>query len=368
MASSPVHPTLPAYGGGSLINLIAEVEARLTGTSPSPRLADPVASRVPAAAGYVVVLFDGLGAAQLDHPAAAGLRSALAAVADAPFPTTTTVSLASVATALPPSRHGLLGYQLWVPEVDAVVNTIRWTTLWGADVDHDTTGFLPGPNLWERISAAGLEAITVQPAGFEDSPMSRMLYRGCRFEGVSTYDDLVTATVQLAAPGRLVFVYVPQVDFAAHVAGQASEAYDAAVRLATNVWEGIARRLPAGVAAIGTADHGHVDFPPERQTRLTTAEHKGRTFYGDGRAMFVKGEGESLADRLPATWWPIDAVGDWWGPGPRHATFADRAPDGILLAEPGHLLLHRFSDDRMVGNHGGLTDEERLIPVLVAGG
>ncbi|NIR38997.1 MAG: alkaline phosphatase family protein, partial [Actinobacteria bacterium] len=62
------------------------------------------------------VLFDGLGDGQLHHPAAAALAASRRAAIDAPFPTTTTVSLATIATGRSPAEHGLLGYQLWIPE------------------------------------------------------------------------------------------------------------------------------------------------------------------------------------------------------------------------------------------------------------
>ncbi|MBT8217765.1 MAG: hypothetical protein KJO17_13010, partial [Acidimicrobiia bacterium] len=134
------------------------------------------------------------------------------------------------------------------------------------------------------------------------------------------------------------------------------------------VWEQIGVRLPPGVTAVGTADHGHVDFPSPSQARIAKVDHDGREFYGDGRAMFVKGDGAALAEGLPATWIPIDQCRDWWGPGPMSRSAEDRLPDGILLADDDRLLLHRFSDDRMIGNHGALTDAERQIPLLIAGG
>jgi hypothetical protein len=84
--------------------------------------------------------------------------------------------------------------------------------------------------------------------------------------------------------------------------------------------------------------------------------------------MYVNGEGRSLAAQLPAEWHPRHELVTWWGPGPSHPALDARAPDGVLLADDGWLLLHRHSDDRMVGNHGGLTHPERRIPLLVATG
>ncbi len=361
--------TPPDYAGGSLVNLIAEIEHRLTGSARSPRLHPHLSDLIPEAPTYVVVLFDGLGARQLRHPRAATLAGDEVATIDAPFPTTTTVSLATVATGTPPAQHGIVGYQLWIPEVQSVANTIKWTTLWGEPLHVDTAGMLPSPNLWERLSTAGKEAITVQPHGFAGSPLSKLLYRGCRFEGVATTDELVSASRQLAAtPGRLVFAYVPHVDFAAHVYGQDDPRYAAAVATADDVWSRLGATLPAGAVMIGTADHGHVDFPKERQVKIDAAAHRDRVFYGDGRAMYVRGEGQSLAAQLPATWFDLDDIRPWWGPGPDHPALGARAPDGVLLADDDALLLHKHSDDRMVGNHGGLTDAERRIPLLVSTG
>lgn len=358
----------PDYAGGSLVNLMAELEGRLGGTPLLPSLHAPLAGAIPEAVSYVLVLFDGLGAAQLDHPAAT-LGTDNAGKLDASFPTTTTVSLATVATGLPPSQHGLLGYQLWIPEVQQVANTIKWTNLFGDSLDIDAPSVLPGPNLWERLTTAGLEPITVQPGHFAGSPLSRALYRGCRYEPVFTVEEVVAATVDLARePGRLIFTYVPHVDFAAHVYGQDSTEYAESLQVASRIWEGIAHRLPLGAAMVGTADHGHVDFPESVRVRIPKELETDHTFYGDSRVMFVRGDESPAFAPLPATWIPAADMVDWWGPSPRHEAFADRVPDGVLLADDDAVLLHSRSDKRLIGQHGGLTDAEREIPLLVAGG
>ena len=358
----------PDYAGGSLVNLMAELEARLGGGPLLPTLHRPLGEAVPDGATYVLVLFDGLGVAQLDHPAA-GLAADKAGHIDAPFPTTTTVSLATVATGLPPSQHGLIGYQLWMPEVEHVVNTIKWTTLWGEALEIDTSTLLPGPNLWERLVLRGREPITVQPGHFAGSPLSKALYRGCRYEPVFTVDEVIAATSDLAAePGRLIFTYVPHVDFAAHVYGQESAEYAESLGVASAIWDGIARRLPAGAVMVGTADHGHVDFSEAQRVRLPRELEENHTFYGDSRALFVRGEESPAFAPLPATWIPREQMIEWWGPGPRHEAFLDRAPDGVLLADDDAVLLHSHSDKRLIGQHGGLLDAERQVPLLIAGG
>jgi hypothetical protein len=359
----------PDYSGGNLLDLVNEIERRMTGSAPGTGLSPDLAASVPDARSYVLVLFDGLGDHQLDHPSAGTLRDHRVGALDSPFPATTTVSLATIATGRSPAEHGLLGYQLWMPDLDTVINTIQWSTLWGERVEYDTGGFLPSPNLWERLRAAGVEPITLQPWNFDGSPMTRLLYRGARFEPWRSEDEAADAAVSLAAePGRLVFLYIPHVDFAAHVGGQSDDGYHEAMRIVDRLWERLARRMSPGAVLIGTADHGHVDILLERQVRLTTADQNDRILYGDTRAMFVRGDGASLADRLPATWVPRSAMEDWWGPGTHHPDFDARAPDGVLIADEGYALLHRHSDDGLIGQHGAPTDAELRIPLLVAGG
>jgi len=135
----------------------------------------------------------------------------------------------------------------------------------------------------------------------------------------------------------------------------------------TAAWEGLARRSPPGTVLIGTADHGHIDFPEERKAKLSKEQHVGRILYGVGRALFVEGEGESLATTLPAQWVPLGECRHWWGDGEGTPESEARLPDGVLLADDDVLLLHRFSDDRMIGNHGAMTAAEQRIPLIIGG-
>jgi len=357
---------VPDYSGGSLVNLVAELEFRLTDTSVSPRLNSDLRESIPEADSYVLVLFDGLGSHQLDHRAASDLAASMQASIDAPFPYTTTVSLASVATGIPPSQHGILAYQLWMAEVGQVINTIHMTTQRGEQVDLDYDKILPSPNLWERLKAHGREPISIQPGHFDRTPLTRTLYRGASFIPYWSESEAVELAVAATSqPGRLVSLYIPHVDFAAHVSGQESAEYSDAMETANAVWRQLADQLPDSVALVGTADHGHVDISENRKIRLPDSATQELVVYGVERALFVKGEGKRLADGISAQWKARADLPALWGPGPKHEAFEDRAPDGIVFADDGFAVFHKHSNDRLVGYHGGLMAEERQIPLLV---
>jgi hypothetical protein len=358
----------PSYDGRGLTNLVAELEQRLTGVSIAPRLGVDLAQLIPEADTYVLVLFDGLGDHQLDHPEAEALREARRAAIDASFPTTTTVSLSTIATGLTPLEHGMIGYQMWFPTPAQVVNTLQWTTPWGGPVRMDYEEVLPRPNLWERLAAADVEPIAVQPAHFAGSPLSRVLYRGCRFEGIWSEDEIVSVTLDLATrPGRLILTYVPHVDVAAHVSGQGSEDYQLAIRLAGRIWDELAARLPDHAAMIGTSDHGHVDY--DSAHKIAVERPAAAVFYGDPRALYVRGpnvDAGSFAG-LPARWVSAGELLSLWGPegATPHPDLSGRAPVGCLLADPGYVLVPSTMDSRLVGYHGGLDPAELQVPLLV---
>ena len=293
---------LPDYAGGSLVNLMAELEHRLTGSSQSARLHPEIAALVPARDDVCPVPARRAGIAPTRSRRCGTLCRGRVADLDAPFPTTTTVSLATIATGLPASRHGLLGYQLYLPEAEGVVYTIKWARPWGESVELDHEAFLPAPNLWERLTAAGVEPITVQPGNYAGTHLSKVLFRGCRFEPAYTIDEMILATEQLAAvPNRLILAYLPHVDIAAHVHGQESDEYADALDLVAEVWTRLEQRLADHVVLLGTADHGHVDYPESAAARIDSRHEQNYKFYGDSRVTFVKGDGAALARRASGT-------------------------------------------------------------------
>jgi predicted AlkP superfamily pyrophosphatase or phosphodiesterase len=277
------------------------------------------------------------------------------------------VSLATLSTGLPPSQHGLVAYKMWMPDVSTVVNTIHMTTRFGESIDGiDLEAFLPSPNLWERLSERGIEPIVVQPGNFERTPLTRALYRGARFEGYWNPDEAVAITKDVAATdGRLVFLYIPHVDFAAHISGQESKEYAEAMGVANTVWRRLATELPDDRGLIATADHGHVDIEPVNRLRFDDDIYEASFVSEDGRVLFIHGEPTEAIDAADPRSTLVTATPDWWGPSPLHPRFGERAPDSIMFLPPDTAMLSRHSNSNLVGYHGGVTPREREIPLLI---
>jgi hypothetical protein len=315
----------------------------------------------------VLVLFDGLGTQFLDERAPA-LAAAQTSTLRAPFPSTTTVSLATLATGSPAGTHGVIGHLMWWPEIGRVINMLKYVDLTGAAVELNNEEVLPPANLYERLHSAGRHAVTVQPADFATSPLTRTLYRGCRFASASTADEFVDRTIAAAAtPGTFVFTYLPPVDFAAHVFGPGSEETNDALIWVDSIWRRLCETLPSTAAMWGTADHGVMPIPEEGKLLIRDDRFRPLEFWGDPRGVMVRGSRRltvELAERCGARLVDRDEFLPWLGDGSPHPHLEQRLPDAMLLAAPGQVILPWGFDKRLRGYHGGLDPIEVDIPLL----
>ena len=360
---------VPSYAGNNLVNLVAELERRLTGHSPTRGLRSDLAGLIPPARNYLLVVFDGLGSAQLPHPAAGVLQSAKRASLEAPFPTTTTVSLSSICTGMTPLQHGVIGYRQWFPDLGKVVSLLRWTDISGNFVRYDTGSFLPAPNLWERLRDRQVRGVIVQPSAFFDTPLSRMLYRGAEMRGYSSPFEVDPAYLVARSRRTLAMVYHHKVDVAAHEEGQLSKKYGRAIDEAGRLWARLAGRLPPDTVMVGTSDHGHVDIPPEGKLTLSRADTEGMRWWSDSRALMLSGPAgriEGLAEQTGSQVLTAHSLRRWLGRGKPHPELESRMPDAVLLAPDGAGIFPRGMDSRKIGHHGGVTPAEIRIPLLVS--
>ena len=335
----------------------------------------------------LVLLIDGLGWHQL--PALTDNCPLLATVSAGSvgrmsrlrctFPSTTPTSLVSLGTGTPPGQHGVLGFTVAIPGSDQVLKHIAWA---GEPAPQD---WQPVPTWFERATHAGVDARALLPAAYVGSGLTNAAYRGARFVPVSPDDDYAAALVHdlTSSPG-LVFGYTADLDTAAHLSGIGSVPWHEAARRIDTMLRRVVDRLPATAAVVVTADHGGLNVPA--QARIDIADdprlraHVG-LIAGEPRVRYVHTDPGAAAE-VASTWREIlgkraevllraNAI-DAGLFGPVHPRNVERIGDVVVISNDDEAV---FASDheapevtRLIGFHGGTTDAEMDIPLIVLHG
>src|ERR1700735_2817587 len=254
MAREPrTSPILPSYGESSLADLSSSILSSLTGSASGNVLGLPDTGRA------CLLIIDGLGLELLRaHQAAAPFLAELAFNSrplTAGFPSTTVTSLGSIGTGLPPSVHGMLGYQVAIPGTGKLLNGLNWPK------DVDPVEWQSRPTIFERAFAAGVSSTYIAPRGYEKSGLSMAALRGPQFKGADSLGTLAALTADALAESEaaLVAAYHGDLDMTGHVYGVSSQAWEFQLSHVNRLVEQLASALPAGTARCVTAAHGVVD-------------------------------------------------------------------------------------------------------------
>jgi hypothetical protein len=369
--------SLPAYPprARSLTGVVADSLAALRGEE----------TWLAPATSAVVFVIDGLGAANL--AARRGHARFLSSVFDRSsiartvFPSTTAAALTSLLTGTAPGEHGIVGYRVRIPGTDLAPNQLRGWESDGLD-----------PHSWQRVqplltraAAAGRSCFVVTRPEYVTSGLTEATVRGAEIEGIADLGERAARAAELATqhPGALVYVYAPDLDSVGHKHGWESEEWLTALERVDAVVRDFAGALGPGVGALITADHGMIDVPAHR--RLLIGE--GSTLW-DGVDV-VGGEPRMLhlyaapgaADGVLAAWREAEGTRSWVFArdeaialglfGTVASEVLPRIGDVLVAARAGVAYYDDRGADkapqRMVGQHGSLTVEERIVPLLRLG-
>jgi hypothetical protein len=373
--------TVPAYGGASLADVGPSLLAGLGVDGADDVLGLGELQRA------CLLLVDGLGWTQLRaNPESAPFLSTLTGrPLTAGFPATTVTSLASLGTGLPPGEHGMTGYCSYVEEVGAVVNWLAWRSV-GEGVDLRDT-LVPEvvqsqPTVWERAEAAGVATTVCTFDNFADTGLTRAVLRGGRWGGTLSEGDAVARAATAVDVGHrsLVYVYVSALDLVGHMRGPDSDAWRVQLSIVDRIAEQLAERLPPEARLFVTADHGMVlvpdeakvdiDATPSLQDGVVALAGEPRMRHVHVRAGAAAEVRSTWAEILGADWQVLtrDEAIDGGLFGPSVSTVARRRIGDVLALALGNggvverRKLPRLS--AMPGQHGSVTDDELLVPLL----
>lgn len=372
-------PAPPPYGAKTIAELMPSAAAALGVEGYANTLGLPAASRI------CILMIDGLGKSLLKSRGghAPFLRKLMdnSQTLQAPFPSTTAASLASLGTGLAPGQHGIVGYDTVDPERRRVVNQLG-----GWPKDLDPLAWQPHETVFERAAAQGVHTATVSMSQFKESALTKAALRGTDFTEANGPHARVRAAAEILAanPRSLVYCYWNELDKAGHRYGKDSLEWGHALEEIDSLVRTLASRVPAGTLLLLTADHGMVDVP--ESWRIDYSEYPEliagvELTAGEPRAAqlhFGVETGPEQRMAVAAAWRERFGTKAW-------ILTRDEAIDHGLFGEVadsvrgriGDLLILAaediaFLDGRrvnpaafsMVGQHGSLTRAEREIPLL----
>lgn len=341
---------------------------------------------LPPVRSVVVVVVDGLGRSQLAARAgharflASHPREALTSV----FPTTTAAALTTLTTGAMPGQHGLVGYRTLDAANDRVANQL---TGWDGEMVPELWQRVP--TVFEQAAGDGIRSFAIGPSKFQTSGFTRAILRGATYRGANTLAGRFAEAARILATGEpsLSYLYIAELDKASHQYGWESPQWLSTLEAVDAELQAFAKSLPPRVGVLVTADHGSVDVPHSSHVLFDQAPEliEGiRHIGGEPRCLHLYLEpGATDTDReaLAAVWEQSEGDRAWV------ASRADAVAAGLfgtvdaeVLPRIGDVLVAArkrvvYYDSRpadqaarnMIGQHGSLTPEERIVPLVRLG-
>lgn len=365
-----------AFGNaGSLTDVLASCLSAVGVSGAENRL------DIPTASSLILVVVDGLGAHNLER--ARGHARFLcdarhsARVIETVFPSTTAAALTSLMTGEWPLRHGIVGYRIRDPESGAVFNQLN-------ELERAPAGWMRTPTLAQKFGDAA-DVMVVGRSKFKNSALSAAIYDCARYVPAESLDDRFSVAARLSAQsGRVVVIYVSELDSLAHKYGVGSSAWTDALELLDDAIKRGVVGLPDDVRVAVTADHGVVDVESSAHTifsdpRLTTNVSE---VGGEPRCLQLYVTEKSHVQSVAGRW--SDHVEDRAEVLTREEAVtrglfgfvseagdgvAERVGDVIVLATSNTVFYDgdavNKAPQKMIGQHGAVSQEEMRVPLIV---
>ncbi|WP_430592878.1 alkaline phosphatase family protein [Humidisolicoccus flavus] len=329
----------------------------------------------------LVIVIDGLGAKVLQRFAGHARTLASAAKRSIPsgFPTTTASALTSLTTGTLPGAHGIVGYDVRIPESGVVQNQLRD---WRGPMD---------PALWQR-SATVFErhpdaTVVIAETKFSQSGFTQASYRGAKYVGGINAEERCALALEAvrSSDTQLVYLYFPELDRLGHEHGVASDHWISELERLDALLGELFSELPSGTGVVVTADHGMIDIDESAHVIVPSDSpllHHVDVVAGEPRCLQIHRSSEASDEewsRTKTAWLESESHRAWvfdreeliesgWL-GEVHETVEQRLGDlWVAAREPIAYYFSETAKSRgMVGQHGSLTEAELRVPLLLFG-
>jgi hypothetical protein len=311
------------------------------------------------------------------------------------FPSTTTVALTAIYTGLTPAEHSVTGHTMFVKEVGAVMDVLRFSPAGDprrevfAERGVDVHRIFPMYTVFECLKKAGLDGLSITRGIFTNTALGWLHHVGAEVIGYLSGADMfvhLRNALRTRPMEGVICIYWDIVDMLSHEFGPFSEMVRSAVdqvfyALEREILERLSPAERAETLLLITADHGQADMIPDEalylseQDRLRellmlppTGQYRASYLYAEqGKTEELGHELERFSDRFWFRRSEEALAAGLFGPPDQASRIRGRVGDYVAIGRSGAQV---FAADVMrgkpmlKGHHGSLTENEMLVPLI----
>ena len=310
------------------------------------------------------------------------------------FPSTTSTATTTLHTGLTPQEHGVIGYTMYMREIGTIVEMLSFEPVFGRrnlfELGLDPGKFIGSKTLHEKFANEGIGSTLYINKYILGSGLSQITNKGAELVPTLTAPDMLANLRKnlQAGSSRFHFCYHASPDTIAHARGPFSEEYSAEIEsvfssIKTELFEKLDRTIAKKTLLVVSSDHGlaHIDssgiIDISKHSALLDMLKVPPT--GDSRCLIMHAKSEDYIDRIssyfeqnfPGSFLVLESGAalkeGLFGIGEIRQEMKDRIGDLIVVprglrAIDNSILQPR--KDHVPGRHGGLSENEMLVPLL----
>ncbi|PIY94222.1 MAG: hypothetical protein COX78_02270 [Candidatus Levybacteria bacterium CG_4_10_14_0_2_um_filter_35_8] len=321
------------------------------------------------------------------------------------FPSTTSAALTTMHTGVAPREHGIFEWNMYFKELNAVINPLPYRTVSPIydsqmlpTINNDSGILINVPTIYEKLLKKSVKSYILYPKQLANGVYNNEAFKGAEpIWYISLSDLLLELKERLeSCKGKAYFfIYWPFLDTIEHHYSPFTRQTDVHLKMLNDLIQEVLIKDINGKSAkntgfILTSDHGQVECDPEETIYLNQIKNINKHFEktslgkpilpsGNVRDVFLHVKDKSLSranyeivkflkNKADILILDDKIINKFFGNGKTHPSFFDRLGNLLVLPKANKLVWYKYTPDKHFdhkGAHGGFTEEEMMIPLLV---
>ena len=381
----------PNYENGSIVNLVSSITSAL-GSSPVTHnpLSILDSDFISKKKNVVFIVLDGLGYKFVMEQGNSFFSKNLAGNCTSVFPSTTATAITSYMTGMSPAQHAVTGWFVYLKELGVLSAILPFKPRYGGEIFSKSDIFAKDifrqGTIFEKLNR---KSYTLSNDYIINSDYTKFYSKGSTSvsynrENLENFTMNLMTLVQDIPEDKFIYAYWPTFDTLAHKNGihstNCKEHFRELARALENLVYSISN---TDSVVIITADHGLIDSPKEALIDLELHPKLKETLLmplsGDPRAaycyikqgmmdIFEAYVHENLSD-VCSMYKSTELVErGFYGLDEPNPKLWDRIGDYVLIPKENYVIKDRVfgeSPHYLTGHHGGLSEDEMYVPVII---